>query len=168
MKRSLGVLDRTVVVERARAAIAKPIRYQLGQGGRDPRSASPGDACDCSGFVAWCLGVDRYLPNAGIPHMQDGAWWECTAVWRDARSPYGVVAEVDWDMASPGDVVVYPDRGSKQGHIGIVAEVGIDGPTSVIHCSLGNDKQLGHAVAETAPTVFKHGGAIVGRVAWVR
>lgn len=168
MKHSLGRLAPDVVVERARSAISLPIAYKLGAGGRDPRAKTPGAECDCSGFVAWCLGVDRYLPRAGVPTHGAGDWLECSALWRDARSPYGFTAEVEPDMARIGDLLVYPDSGGRQGHVGVVSEVDSDGPTRVVHCSSGNYKSVGRAVRETGVEVFKLNRALVARVAWVQ
>lgn len=177
MKRSLGVLDRDAVVARARSVIGAPIEYRLGAGGRDPRAKTPGtrpkgekESCDCSGFVAWAVGVDRYLPNAGIPTLPTGAWLETSAIYRDARSPFGVAVEVEWDMALPGDLLVYPDYGGRQGHIGVVSEVSErgDGPLRVVHCSVGNFRATGSAIRETSVDVFRLNGSIVARLAWVQ
>ena len=167
MAKSLGPLAADVVVERARSAIGFATRYRLGAGGRNPRAKHPAVAteCDCSGFAAWCVGVDRYLPNGAIPHLPGGEWFETSSLWRDARTPFGFVVEVDWDAARPGDLVVYGDKGKSQGHVGVVVEAS-GGPTRVVHCSGGNGRR-GDAIAETGPEVFVRGGALVARVQWV-
>lgn len=171
------------MLARARSAIGHKIAYRLGAGGRDPYAATPAvlvdgsnntHGCDCSGFVAWALGVDRYLPNASVPHMPNGKWLETTTLFNDARSPYGFVAEVPWQSAMMADLLVWPDRAGKQGHVGIVSSVGAYGdasrssigPMSVIHCSSGNWRK-GDAIAETGVHVFLQNKAIVCRVAWV-
>lgn len=168
MPKSLGPLTSQQVVDRALSACGKATRYKLGAGGRDPRKAHPAVAgqCDCSGFAAWCLGVDRYLPNGSIPHLPGGEWFETTQLVRDAKSPFGFVAEVYWAEARPGDLVVYGDRAGKQGHVGVVVEVGQDGPTKVAHCSMGNERR-GDAIRVTGPAAFSGSGAIAARVAWV-
>lgn len=171
MPKPLGMLTRQQVVERARSACGKGIHYKLGAGGRDPHRPLPAadGLCDCSGFVAWCLGIDRFIPNALLPHLPDGGdWFETTAVYRDARSPFGFVDEVPWRAAQIGDLVVWPDRGRKQGHIGIVTMVSTagEGPVLVVHCSVGNDRK-GDAIAETSSDIFFNNGAIGARVRWV-
>jgi cell wall-associated NlpC family hydrolase len=129
------------------------------------------EGCDCSGFVAWCLGVDRYLATQ-FPHYEMGQWFETSAVYKDAKSPFGFVTEVPWKASLPGDVLVYGDRKDsagkvRQGHIGIVSEVTDQGPVSVVHCSLGNWKREGDAIWETDCTPFIAGQAITAAVAWV-
>lgn len=167
MNRAIGNLTRDQVVARARSAIGQKTIYGLGKGGRDPHEAHPGKVCDCSGFAAWCVGVDRYLPNDGIPTSPFGAWFETTALAKDAQSPYGFVAQVAWPEALPGDLLVWGDSPTGQGHVGVVASLGIAGPETVVHCSVGNFKRLGDAISETSPGIFKSHGALVARVAWV-
>lgn len=166
MKHSLGHLERDQVVARARSAVGHNTAYQLGAGGRHPLAGSPGNPCDCSGFVAWCLGIDRYLPNDGLPLYDNGGWFETSAIVRDAKSPFGFVVEVDWSAVVPSDMLVYGDAGKHQGHIGVVSEVG-DGAVKVVHCSHGNWSLRGDAVQETNAGIFIVSHAIVARVAWV-
>lgn len=167
------MLSREVVVARARKAVGLVTTYRLGSGGRDPLAESPADpltdACDCSGFVAWALGVDRYLPNATVPHMQGKVWFETTAVYEDAMQPnFGFAARAEWEQALPGDVLVWPDHNMRQGHIGIVSEVGPAGPSKVIHCSVGNWNDYHDAIMETSPDVFRAHAAIVAKISWVK
>jgi len=59
--------------------------YRLGRGGRDPLAPTPFDAAgesDCSGYAAWCLGLDRYQPGEIT-----GGWISTDAIVRDARGP---------------------------------------------------------------------------------
>lgn len=167
LPRSLGVLRAGEVVDRARSAVGHGTKYVLGAGGRNPRAQRPGTECDCSGFVAWALGVDRYLPNGLIPHLPGGDWFETSAVYLDARSPLGYVVEVPWAAAAAGDVVVWPDRNGSQGHIGVVTQVSTSGPQLVAHCSSGNWRTTADAIRETSSVLFLRNGAIVARVAWV-
>lgn len=168
MARSLGTLTRQQVVDRARSAIGKTTVYALGEGGRDPNASSPGSRCDCSGFAAWVLGRDRYLPNAVIEALPEfEKWIETSSLYADARSPWGFVAEVPWTNALPGDLVVWPDHAGHQGHVGVVSEVDVAGPLHVVHCSTGNFKATGDAIAETLSTIFQRNAAIVARVRWV-
>lgn len=57
--------------------------YKLGAGGRNPDDGTPFDRdgrCDCSGFVAHCLGIDRKQPDG---------WVNTTAIVLDAQHPGG-------------------------------------------------------------------------------
>lgn len=167
MNRSLGNLTRETVLARARAAIGHGTIYVLGQGGRDPGAPNPGKQCDCSGFAAWAMGVDRYLPNNAIPGITFGDWFETTALWKDAKSPFGFVIEVPWREALPGDLLVWPDGAGHQGHVGVCASLGAAGPETVVHCSLGNRKTHGDAIMETGALLFLKREAVVARVRWV-
>lgn len=168
----LGELTRDQVVLRAHSAIGHATPYKLGAGGRDPFSKLPGNgtdfACDCSGFVAWAFGVDRYLPNGEIPHLLGGDWLETSNVYRDALSPYGFAAIIPWSDARPADVLVYPDREGRQGHIGVISKINGFGADRVIHCSLGNWNEYHDAIRETDAVGFQRHGAITARIAWVR
>jgi hypothetical protein len=176
--RTLGIMPPATVVARARSAIGKGIHYDLGKGGRDPFAALPSGAgllCDCSGFAAWCAGVDRFLPNdGGIPHLEGAAWFETTALVRDAIARgLGFCDAVRWQFAHPGDLVVFGDsRGTDdkihQGHVGVVATADGEGPLSVVHCSTSNDRLTGDAIRETTADVFARNHALVARLAWVR
>lgn len=171
MAKALGPLTREELVARARSAVGRGTEYVLGQGGRDPRLPRPEARLDCSGFAAWVAGVDRYLPNGALPHLPGGEWFECTTLYNDARSPLGFVLEVPWVQALAGDLLVYPDAkapSKRQGHVGVVVEVGPRGPLSVVHCSSTNWKRTGDAIRETDAEVFRAGAAVVARLAWVR
>lgn len=158
------------VLERARRCLGAGCRYHLGAGGMHPSHDYPWGTvpeCDCSGFVAWALGVSRQTRNP-FYRQQNGGWFETTAIVRDARSPFGFVAEVPWLEARPGDLIVYGDAGGKQGHVGIITLTGPAGPAAVIHCSKGNDTRYRDAIHEGALEPFWQArGALVARVAWV-
>ena len=159
-------------IARARSAIGHHCVYALGKGGMHPASPTPWPAglpnlgCDCSGFVAWCLGVSRMLTK-DHPHYPFGGWFETSALARDARSPFGFVAEVPWAEALPGDILVWGDGNGHQGHVGLVSEVDADGPAKVVHCSSGNWRRAGDAVQETDVDIFRRNGALAARVAWI-
>lgn len=160
------------VVARARGAIGHGCVYALGKGGMHPASPTPWPTglpnvgCDCSGFVAWCLGVSRMLTK-DHPHYEFGGWFETSAIARDARSEFGFVNEVLWSLALPGDLLVWGDHDGHQGHVGIVSECDETGPVRVIHCSRGNWRDHGDAIAETGVEVFRRNNAIAAEVAWV-
>ena len=161
-------MTRAEVVGRARSQMDLKIKYKLGAGGFDPskQTCAPAGSCDCSGFVAWCLGVPRKNSN---PYyiQQNGGWFETTAVYRDAFTEFGFVSPTL--NPKPGDLLVYPDRKGKQGHIGIVSNVDVPDNFKIIHCSSSNYRALGTAVYETAVSWFNKGGvaAVYCRVAWV-
>ena len=77
-------MTREEAVQRARSAAGQGCQYALGKGGLHPERPFPwavavdAKLCDCSGFVAWCLGVSRQAPVPALP------WLETTAVYHDA------------------------------------------------------------------------------------
>ncbi len=114
------VLKRALSVQRA------AIGYELGAGGREPRLAHPGGRskkghpglwCDCSGFVSWCMGLDRY---------QKPAWLNTDSLILDAKRHHRWVREV-LDVQE-GDLVIWPSTFKdgvrvRIGHTGIVSKV---------------------------------------------
>lgn len=133
-------------LNRARSCLNRKIKYVLGSGGFDP-TTSMGSKCDCSGYVAWAIGVPRELPPTS------GKWLQTTTYWRGG----GEVGEGLFDRVAgtpePGDIFVYPD-GPGEGHMGIITRVASGKPTRVVHCSNGNFKRFGDAVQETGTAVF--------------
>lgn len=151
------------ILKRARSQIGH-LRYYLGAGGRDPKAGNPGDElgrCDCSGFAAWCLGIDRKQPT-----LPGWGWLSTDSMVDIARKPNnGWLLELP--RPEPGCLVVYPGlygggRRKRIGHAGIVSQVPAEwpGPFRVIHCSAGNQKKLGYAVAETDGFQFTGRGAM--------
>ncbi len=152
------MLTRSQIVERALSAVGQRTRYKLGRGGYDPRTAHPGSECDCSGFVAWCLGLPR--KNAAIE------WIETSRIVNDALGAGKLFVGVD--APEPGDFVVYGDKGGKQGHCGIVItapqECAEDwySRAAVVHCSSSNYRKYSDAIQLTDAKVFE-GRAIFAR-----
>ena len=142
-------MELAAVMARAHAAAAQGIRYKLGKGGMNPGSPTPGSGgqCDCSGFVAWCLGMSRQT-NEHFYRQFNGGWIETTAVWTDIGSSVGIFSNV---QKRPGAIVVYPDANGREGHIGIIID-----PSHVMHCSKGNDTQYGNAIRITSLTLFNN------------
>ena len=133
---------------RARSCLGKNTRYKLGKGGINPLNPLTSE-CDCSGFVAWAIGIPRELPP------RSGKWLQTTTYWEGG----GDVGDGLFDLtapaqAQPGDLYVYPDGGEKQGHMGIISEVQNGKPLKVFHCSKGNDTHHGDAIWETDAAVF--------------
>lgn len=155
------------VVERARAVLGHECTYHLSAGGYHPDGLpwNSQHECDCSGFAAWALGVSRWV-KAGHPwHGSFPAEWiETTNLVRAAERGAGF-SSVPWTAAQPGDLLVWGDSKradgtGRQGHVGVVASVGADGPKTVIHCSSGNKPT---AIQETSTDLFRKRGAIVAR-----
>lgn len=163
------------VVDRARSVVGKGCHYGLGLGGFDPRRSAPWDDsghCDCSGFVAWALGVSRHMKDDPLYKDLNGGWLETTAIVRDCETPYGHFAIVQPERARIGDLLVYGDRKQtagrmRQGHVGICSDIGTKGPLLVIHCSRGNQRKLGDAIQETDTGWWDMAGGVVARCAWV-
>lgn len=147
------------VLRRARSQLGRRIRYELGSGGITPSAPGPegpDGACDCSGFVAWCLGVGRRI-IARFPDWPYGEWLNTETIVRCALDP--ACAYFDrLDEPRVGALIVYPWRGRRPGHVGIVSAVS---PVRVIHCSAGNYRKTGSAVAETDAALF------FGRPNWI-
>lgn len=162
-----------LIALRAFSQVGRPIKYKLGAGGREPLALSPADhdgLCDCSGFVSWCVGLDRYQPRSLLLVKFNGGWISTSAIVFDALHPR---SESGWftriERPELGCVVAYPDTGKgkakKQGHTGIVSAFNFAGPGSlkVIHCSSSNSRR-GPAVQETRGEFFlAHQGVTFAR-----
>lgn len=118
-------------LNRARSAIGHGIDYGLGKGGMNPKGSLPDDGsgkCDCSGFVAWVLGISRK------PKITRRWWIETTQIYRDAVGPQKVFKRIA--KAEPGCLIVFPDVNGKEGHVGIVASVNSAGDAlTVVDCA---------------------------------
>lgn len=159
----MGVIRPTTSAEaiaRARSMIGSSIHYQLSphNGGRNPNAPDPAShwvddanhavaTCDCAGFVAWALGYDRYQPHDFPPW--DG-WINTDSMIFE--SDHGAHWFRTLSAPQAGCLVVYPSHGAAPnhviGHVGLVVDVGSSG-LRVVHCSHGNDRRLGYAIAET-------------------
>jgi hypothetical protein len=151
----------SAVVNRALVATNKGTRYGLGAGGMNPGKPSPAanGKCDCSGFVAWCLGMSRKTREAFYVE-ENGGWIETTAVSKDVLASTGIFAPLDKPL--PGCAVVYGDYKDSngrhhEGHMAVVTEVnsrsGIAGIDKIVHCSVSNDNS-GDAIQETDARIF--------------
>jgi cell wall-associated NlpC family hydrolase len=161
-------------LQAAKASIIAAGRYKLGKGGRKPSALHPFDSslCDCSGFVAWALGFDRYQPHMRY-YGTAGGWISTRSMEADARAGGpGLLTMVPEADALPGDVIVFGTktvlvgkrRKKRIGHCGIVSRVAGGRVTHVIHCSSGNDRAVGTAIAETPLASFwRKRGAIFAR-----
>ena len=147
-KDELKVASRERTLKRARKWIDKGIRYKLGKGGFDPTKPIK-KQCDCSGFVAWAIGIPRQLPP------RTGTWLQTTTYWQGGGAAGDSLFDrVDEHRVEPGDIVVYPDRGGKQGHMGIVSDCKNGRASKVIHCSSSNDRRHKDSIQETGLAIF--------------
>lgn len=143
-------------------AVPTPLRYRLTaghNGGADPYAPHPGSpsygnrvwTADCIGFVAWCLGLDRYQPGE-LPSR--GGYLNTDSALIDARTSRRYFAEVE--VPEPGDIVVYGSKyalgvRTEVGHVGLVvaAPTGLDPWTArVVDCSASASRKVGAAVSE--------------------
>lgn len=143
-----------IIVARARSAVGQGIRYALGCGGWEPTDALPCRKvfrrpkgklvpvralwCDCSGFVAWCIGLSRKTT------IFRGKWGISTvSIHRDAMGPGKWFRLLDpGEDPLPGDFAVYPDRfdavarKTLQGHVGVIVD---PAKRMVIDCGSSSD-----------------------------
>jgi len=166
-------MGRDAVLERARRCLGQKAKYGLGAGGFQPDAQWPWNSegqLDCSGFLAWCLGTSRYLHHPWYRNV-NGGWLETSAIVRDCGTRFGLFDRVPWSQARTADLLVYGDSGEHQGHVGIISEVdaaaeGAEAaPSKVIHCSAGNFREGGDAIAETGVELWEKRGGIVARYA---
>jgi hypothetical protein len=160
-------LTRAVMLQRARGAVGKGV-YKLGMGGMRPDKDTPLNSegqCDCSGFTSWASGVSRHQPLNVFYKALNGGWLETTAMV--GLRPGGLFEKVT--VPEPGDLICWGDRKIKgadgklrntQGHVGVITEVTAGKATKVVHCSSGNFKRAGYAIAETSADIFHKNGAI--------
>jgi hypothetical protein len=152
------------LIARARSAIGKGIKYKLGAGGLSPRSELPCNAdgdCDCSGYSAWAIGLPRmtkhplYLLYANKTRDTEYAWINTDSMYYDGFKRMSGYFEL-LQHARPGALILYPGEPKRKlvGHVGIVSAVADNKATEVIHCSSGNFRRGGDAIAETGPEVF--------------
>ncbi|MCW5943287.1 MAG: CHAP domain-containing protein [Fimbriimonadaceae bacterium] len=138
------MLNLTRYLHRARSAVGLGTEYRLGRGGFKPTALWTDRSSDCSGFVAWVLGLSR------VPKLSRPWWIETTAIHRDATGKRRVFERIF--EPTPGCVVVYPDLNGAQGHVGIVASVS---PLTVVDCSLGSFRAFHEAIREHNGTAFE-------------
>ena len=147
-KESLKQAGRDRTLARARSLVDQGTRYVLGKGGFTPTDPMESES-DCSGFVAWAIGIPRELPPGS------GRWLQTTTYWEGGGNVgQGLFDESDPARAEPGDIYVYPDMRGKQGHMGVISAAQSGRPIKIIHCSKGNFNRHGDAIRETNPDVF--------------
>ena len=149
-------------IDRARGTCKRGVRYKLGHGGWNPGRDLPGkpgpvdpadrgSGADCSGSFAFWFEVPRSQTIVA------GLWGISTvSLVRDGLTPGGLFRQIPHPI--PGCGAVYPDRGGKQGHVGLVTETtphlrGID-------CSSSRSDATGEAITERGFEFFRNAGAI--------
>lgn len=152
------------LLARARSQIGKQTRYALGGGTVSGTTCQdPSKACDCSGFVLWCLQWRRRYPDEAWLKKATGGWLNTDGIWYDSVTE----VQVQGRFVSPcertaGALIVYPaswmthsvlgmpkGSGPQVGHIGILTA-----PDKVIHCSAGNWRKCGDAITQTGTEIF--------------
>src|SRR6185369_16922931 len=96
----------------------------------------------------------REFPPGSNRWLDTDAYWSGGGAAAKAAG-FPLLQNVAAADAEPGDVIVYPDQGGKQGHIGIISGMDNNGELKVIHCSKGNFKKFGDATRETDSAVWK-------------
>ena len=117
----------------------------------------PRSACDCSGFVAWCLGLPRH------PMTLDGRadqWLYTDSIVADALGRHDAFTVLD--RAQVGALLVFPSAGRARpvGHVAWITEVADGRATRILHCAPQNFEapplpgRPRNAIAETDTAVF--------------
>lgn len=150
-----------LLVQRAESCLTRGIHYGLSHGGYDPTDAHPGGHChnkehahygrlsgkwcaDCSGFVAWLIGLSRD-PKV----RKDGwkVWLDTDHLHEDARKAQRYLQQI----AGPesGCIVVFPDAYTRdvagklkkqgEGHVGLVTRAINDKLFFGIDCASSTD-----------------------------
>lgn len=127
----------------------------------------PRSACDCSGFVAWCLGLPRH------PMALDGRadqWLYTDSIVADAQGHQQAFTVLD--AARVGALLVFPSAGRARpvGHVAWITAVDGGRATRILHCAPQNFEATPppgrprNAIAETDTTVFDGDAAADTRV----
>lgn len=148
------------LILRAKSAINKGIRYELGKGGMNPNSILPttNKLCDCSGFVCWVLGISRKSDNPF--YAKFGGWIYTDSMVIDINSQAGLFEKLN--TPEVGCIVVY-GAGREIGHVGLVSKVENGQMIKVIHCSSGNDTTYHDSIQETSAAVFNRADSVFGK-----
>lgn len=132
------------IVQVARSWCEVGTTYKLGAGGYEWLADFPALELDCSGFVASVLGRSR-KPQPDFP-----LWLSTDSIWGDCADKQLLFIEIA--NPAPGCIVVYPDAGGRQGHVGFVTEV-TDGKIQGIDCSSSSSRK-GDAIQERDISFF--------------
>lgn len=165
--RTLDVTTVEALLTRARSALGRSVEYKLGAGGRRPDADTPADKenrCDCSGFVAWSLGLDRKTDHP-VYVKHNGGWINTDAIIHDTTQSTGLFVRLDRPRV--GALLVYGStyengKRKKPGHVGIVTELDEHGDASMmIDCGASSWRKLKDAIQEREPTPFKRSDTVI-------
>ena len=109
---------RAAIISQARDWCNIGTTYTLGAGGYEWLPDFPATESDCSGFIASVLGRSRK------PQPDFAYWLSTDSIWTDCAGKQRLFKEIS--EPQPGCLVVYPDSGGRQGHVGIVTQVNGD------------------------------------------
>ncbi len=154
----MPIISRESVLNRALSAVDTDTEFDIYSSATPPLSAEfwpiSGAKIDCSGFIAWCFRTRRNITHP-LYRRVNGGWFETSALHRDGLERSGYFTE--HNHATPGSLLVYPDKDGRHGHVGLVVEVngeGIDGVVGVVHCSSGNYRSNNKAIQLTSPQLW--------------
>lgn len=170
--KSNGVIEITRDQAVARALLASKdagYGYKLGSGGRNPAAARPYSSkgfVDCSGFVAWALGYDRWLGGDD--------WVNTDSILADSRGSNVGFLRPGTDEILPGDLLVYgsvyTNGERKPGHVGLITAVSKDfvrgslgwwRNLTVAHATPRHRLRYGNVVALTDAVAWRKRGYLV-------
>lgn len=144
------VADEWPDLDAATQAELRPLAEAAGIDVNDP--AQMVSAADCSGYIAWVLGMARHRvpPQPGV-----GEWISTDSIHGDAT--HGAQLFRTLAEAVPGCLVVYPKPAHLPfGHVGLVSETANGRAVRVLHCAAANFKSAPFdAIKENAPTAFE-------------
>ena len=121
------------------------------------------NACDCSGFVAWALGLSRKTDDP-LYKKFNGGWINTDAIIHDAKTEGGFFRQLDAPVV--GALLVYgstyKEGKRKPGHVGVVTELDSEGNAAyIIDCGSSSYKKGGDAITEREPTMLRGSNTIV-------
>jgi hypothetical protein len=161
------------LLKRARSQKGLGIKYKLGGGtikAGGHTCADANNACDCSAFVCWALGIDKqgsypYLVSPGQPSVQGDQWYGTDNIWNDTvHLAMGLFQKISGP--APGSLILFPTQRvsggkSTSGHVGIVTKISPTAALTVLHCSSGHFKATKDSMQETDDTVFRGKSGLV-------
>jgi len=137
--KQLNIINLSARAKRAEDFLIARCRYLLGAGGMKPKvTPNTLTKCDCSGFAAIILGLSRWQGDKDKPWSDTIEWIETSAIVRDAKGRRQLFTTIPKPVR--GCLIVYGDKGLKQGHVGIVVN-----ETFAVDCASNRgDKAIQH------------------------
>lgn len=174
--RSSELLPALKAVIRARSLVGQG-RYVAGAGGHDASARSPDSivgarrGCDYAGFLAWCLGYDRYQRG-----FTPGSDWVnadsmiCEADTLGAWFRPLVAPEIGAVMAYCSIELERDGRLDRAGHAALIVRLPdrwSSGESEwaamrIVHCSPSVHRRTGHAIDETHAVAWAHRASFRG------